>query len=208
MSIFSDTAEALELSAEGRDRAWLLLHEADLSPDDPAVVQLLIAESSRETMESHVAAMRAATSQAIAEFKATQATAESAALARLTSTTGDIARSVSTTIASAVEKAVVEASRERRDNAGVMRALIFGGGIFVGVYLGTSFGDWPDAGSATSWLGQFRPWQLLATGAMAFLILRLICAWFLGAPLIRWLLALPARDDLSSAWPRSRHNHY
>ncbi|MBB2154813.1 hypothetical protein HLH33_00565 [Gluconacetobacter diazotrophicus] len=207
MSIFSDTAEALELSPDGRDRAWLLLHDADLSPDDPAVVQLLIAESSRETMESHVAAMRAATSQAIAEFKQTQATAESAALARLTSSTGDIAKSVSTNIAAAVERAVVEASRERRDNAGVKVALVFGGGILVGVYLG-SFGDLPDAGSATSWLGQFRPWQLLATGVMAFIVLRLICAWFVGAPLIRWLLALPARDDLSSAWPRSRHNHY
>lgn len=203
MTIFNDTAAALGVAPQTRNRAWLAVGAAGISPDDPEVVRLLVNEHVRATMKALTRDLETAASKAIKEFDDAQARGEAAASARLATRGTELAQSLSSAISANIEGTLDRWAEAKLNIAQTTQwacgAILFGVGAYVGS-MGGSYIDAPDD-QLTHWLQAWRPWALLSAGAVGFLALRLILAWTASSPLIRFLLCLPPRESVR-AWMR------
>lgn len=201
MTIFNDTADALGVAPEARNRAWAAVGAAGISPDDPEVVRLLVNEHVRSTMAALTSDLETAAGKAIREFGDAQAQGEAAASARLATRGTELAQSLSSAIATNVER-TLDRRAEAKLNMSLATQWACGAILFsVGYYLGSlsiGYVDVPDD-QITRWLQARTPWFLLSAGAVGFLALRLIVAWVASSPLIRFLLCLPPRESIR-AW--------
>jgi hypothetical protein len=196
MTIFNDTAVALGVSQDTRDRAWSAVGAAGISPDDPEVVRLLINEHIRATLTSLTGDLETAASKAIREFGDAAAHGEAAAQARLETRTTELAQTVSARLATAIEQTLDKRAEAKLDIATTTQwacgVILFAVGLYLGS-LGVGYVNVPDD-ELNRWLQAQAPWFLVFTGTVAFLAVRLVVAWTASSPLIRFILALPPRD--------------
>lgn len=207
MTIFGDTAEALGVAPEARNRAWGAVGALNLSPDDPECVRILINEHMRATIEGLVADLDLSASKAIRDFGNAQSQAEGAAQAWLTARNTELAQTLATGIAQNIEQ-ILERRTESKRVIAISTQWLTGVVLFgLGVWTGATASGWlawsaMPTGRVSLLLRSYNPWVLLAAGAAGFMILRLGVAWTATSPLIRWLLALPPLDDVRR-WRRS-----
>lgn len=196
MTIFNDTAVALGVSQDTRDRAWSAVGAAGISPDDPEVVRLLINEHIRATLTALTGDLETAARKAIREFGDAAAHGEAAAQARLETRTTELAQTVSDRLATAIEQTLDKRAEAKLDIATTTQwacgAILFA----VGLYVGTMSMDYVTVhdDQLDRWLQAQAPWFLLFAGTVGFLAVRLVVAWVAVSPLIRFILALPPRD--------------
>lgn len=196
MTIFNDTAVALGVSQDTRDRAWSAVGAAGISPDDPEVVRLLINEHIRATLTSLTGDLETAASKAIREFGDAAAHGEAAAQARLETRTTELAQTVSARLATAIEQTLDKRAEAKLDIAATTQwacgSILFTVGLYLGA-LGINYVNVPDD-ELNRWLQAQMPWFLLSVGTIAFLTVRLIVAWTASSQILRFILALPPRD--------------
>lgn len=206
MTIFKDTAEALGVAPETRDRAWSAVGAAGISPDDPEVVRLLINEHIRATLTSLTGDLEMAASKAIREFGDAAAHGEAAAQARLETHVAELAQTVSAGLANAIEQTLDKRAEARLDIAQTTQwacgVILFAVGLYLGG-LGIGYVNVPDD-ELSRWLQAQAPWFLLLAGTIAFLAVRLVVAWMATSQLVRFLLALPPRD-VTRRWSRREY---
>jgi hypothetical protein len=196
MTIFNDTADALGVSPDARNRAWSAVGAAGISPDDPEVVRLLINEHIRATLTSLTGDLETAASKAIREFGDAAAHGEAAAQARLETRTTELAQTISTRLANSIEQTLDKRAEAKLDIATTTQwacgSILFASGLYVGM-MSIGYVNVPDD-ELNRWLQAQAPWFLLFAGTVAFLAIRLVVAWTATCPLIRFILALPPRD--------------
>ncbi|MDN7350009.1 hypothetical protein [Acetobacter senegalensis] len=198
MTIFNDTAEALCVDPDARNRAWAAVGASGLSPDDPEVVRILITEHLNSQIKKLSSDLALSAGKAISDFNDAQTRSEAAAQARLETRTTELAQTVSARIAIAIEQTLEKRADAKLDNAQTTQwacgAILFGVGLYLGMVC-EGYVNVPDD-QLNRWLQAQSPYFLLLVGTVAFFVIRLVVAWTATSPLIRFILALPPRDAI------------
>lgn len=205
MTIFHDTATALKMAPEDRQRVWASLETMALSPDDPEVVRLLVTEFTRTTLNALSANLEQATTRALNAFETAQSQAEATAQARLAARQAELAHTLAQTIAACLEDSLERQTRAKEKNVAITQWIIGPVLVLFGVWLAKTWEGWSvgSDGSFSEGLRSYSPWALLGAGTMLFVTLRLIIGWTIGSRLFRALLVLPPLEDVRG-WRKYR----
>lgn len=205
MTIFHDTATALKMAPEDRQRVWASLETMALSPDDPEVVRLLVTEFTRTTLNALSANLEQATTRALNAFETAQSQAETTAQARLAARQAELAQTLAQTIADCLEEILERQTRAKEKNVAITQWIIGPVLVLFGVWLAKTWEGWPVGtdGGLSAWLRSYSPLALLGAGPILFLALRLIIGWTTENRLIRALLVLPPLEDVRG-WRKHR----
>lgn len=208
MTIFNDTAAALSVDPDARNRAWAAVGASGLSPDDPEVVRLLITEHVTSQIEKLSADLALSAGKAISDFNDAQTRSEAAAQARLETRTTELAQTVSARLAATIEQTLEKRADAKLDNAQTTQwacgAILFGVGLYLGMAC-EGYVNVPDD-QLNRWLQAQSPYFLLLVGTVAFFVIRLAFAWTSNSPVIRFLLALPPRD-VTRRWGKRERDY-
>ncbi|WP_144880578.1 hypothetical protein [Gluconacetobacter diazotrophicus] len=198
MTIFHDTAKALKMAPEDRQRVWAALETMALSPDDPEVVRLLVTEFTRTTLNALSANLEQATTRALNAFETAQSQAEATAQARLAARQAELAQTLTRSIADSLEQTLERQTRAKEKNVAITQWIIGPVLVLFGVWLAKTWEGWSvgSDGNFSEGLCSYSPWALLGAGTMLFVTLRLIIGWTIGSRLFRALLVLPPLEDV------------
>jgi hypothetical protein len=205
MTIFHDTATALKMAPEDRQRVWASLETMALGPDDPEVVRLLVTEFTRTTLNALSANLEQATTRALNAFETAQSQAEATARSHLAARQAELAQTLTRSIADSLEQALERQTRAKEKNVAITQWTI--GPLLAGLgFWWAKICEGEPIGShdtVSVWLGSYDPWMLLAAGPILFVTLRLIIGWTIGNRLCRALLVLPPLADVRG-WRKHR----
>ena len=226
MKEFIETAKLLGCDQQTIEKAVQTLTRAGLGPGDPESLRVLMnvflefqskqsVDAIKEASANASKEIQQATIQSVGHLKKSgesqlsliqKATAEKMKEARaVVSATGcEIAKDISKDIGDSVNEAILKTVRTK------YHVSVFGFFVVtlilsvVGFYCGMIFqkqhdsdlsGFIPD--SLNSWLSGFSPLTLVCFGTVAFVLLRVACAYCVNSKAIRWLFVLP---DSKPSW--------
>jgi len=214
MELFNEIARELGASDDVRRDALSVMSKAGVGSNDPQAERILLnlhmLELTRKQIEQSVKQIKDAGEASARRLVATSREASASvremaghsiqdANAKISATGATIADKLAGRIGENLEHAILRtvATKYNLSLLGfwvvsvVMAIVGFWGGIILARQQDGIMTGQVQADPLTAWLATFSPWSLLGAGAMAFIVLRVVCSYSIRASWIRWILAVP-----------------